>query len=118
MRTFNLQHTGDLAGIGRVAEGTQFTDGTIAIRWTVGTDHSTALWDSLQALEHAAARIHATIVWHGDITTETTHGLDADGHTYHDLRDHTGHVVATHHHRYVTCQKCLINMGATGALDQ
>jgi len=50
MRTFVLIRERDVSGvsgIGRVAEGVQFTDGTVAIRWLTGKA-STVIWDSLE----------------------------------------------------------------------
>ena len=50
MRTFVLlrerDHSG-VSGVGRVAEGVQFTDGTVAIRWLTNKA-STVIWSSLE----------------------------------------------------------------------
>jgi hypothetical protein len=53
MRTFLLIRTVDstgVSGVGTVAEGVEFRDGHIAMRWIVGTAVSTSLWDSMQDL--------------------------------------------------------------------
>lgn len=52
MRTFYLQRDEDetgISGTGKVAEGVEFSDGTVVIRWqTRGNDHhSTVVWDGL-----------------------------------------------------------------------
>jgi hypothetical protein len=50
VRTFVLHRKRDvsgISGIGRVAEGVQFSDGTVVLRWL--TDKaSTVVWDSLE----------------------------------------------------------------------
>lgn len=50
MKLFHLERQIDdsgISGVGRVAEGVEFSDGTTAIRWTVGTHRSTGLYQSL-----------------------------------------------------------------------
>ena len=49
MRTFRLLREHDVSGvsgIGIVAEGVQFTDGTVVIRWLTGKA-STVIWANL-----------------------------------------------------------------------
>lgn len=49
MRSFVLKRTNDVSGVsgtGIVAEGVQFTDGTVAMRWLTATA-STALYQSI-----------------------------------------------------------------------
>lgn len=56
MKMFFLQRDEDVTGVsgtGRVAEGVEFSDGSVAIRW-YGSDASTVMWDSIEA----ATRIH------------------------------------------------------------
>ncbi len=53
MRTFRLLRIEDdtkISGTGYVAEGVQFSDGRVALRWTVdgGPRASTGLYDSVQ----------------------------------------------------------------------
>ena len=50
MNTFFLQRDEDVTGVsgtGVVAEGVQFTDGKVAIRW-FGVHCSTVVWDSIE----------------------------------------------------------------------
>lgn len=49
MRRFHLLRHHDLSGVsgrGEVAEGVQFTDGTVVIRWA-GTHASVVVWPSI-----------------------------------------------------------------------
>lgn len=49
MRLFKLQRDEDVSGvsgIGVVAEGVEFTDGTVVLRW-LGVHSSTVVWKSL-----------------------------------------------------------------------
>lgn len=51
MRTFSLQRDEDVSGVsgtGVVAEGVEFSDGTVALRWTAGEHGSTVVWDSIE----------------------------------------------------------------------
>jgi hypothetical protein len=53
VKTFYLLRREDVSGVsgvGRVAEGIQFSDGFCCIRWTVGEYHSVEVWTSLDAL--------------------------------------------------------------------
>lgn len=52
MRTFNVVRHEDVtgvSGIGVVAEGVEFHDGTVAFRWR-GLYRSTVLWDSIKGV--------------------------------------------------------------------
>jgi hypothetical protein len=52
MRRFRLFRDVDVSGVsgtGYVAEGVQFTDGSVAIRW-YGQWPSTSVWDSAEAM--------------------------------------------------------------------
>lgn len=66
MRKFNLVRTEDISGVsgtGIVAEGVQFTDGTIALRW-LSKHKSTAIYDCIadvQAIHGHEGRTR--IVW-------------------------------------------------------
>ena len=54
MRTFTLVRDHDVTGIsgtGVVAEGVEFSDGTVALRWITGEHHSTVLWGSIASVE-------------------------------------------------------------------
>ena len=54
MRTFHLQRDEDVSGLsgtGIVAEGVEFSDGKVALRWIVGEHRSTVLWDSVASVE-------------------------------------------------------------------
>lgn len=46
-RRFVLERTEDVSGVsgeGTVAQGIQFSDGEVAIRWIVGPHRSTVIW--------------------------------------------------------------------------
>lgn len=67
MRRFVLLRNVDVSGIsgtGIVAEGVEFNDGTVVIRWVTGDHHSTVVWDAIESVEaihgHAGA---TTIEW-------------------------------------------------------
>lgn len=55
MRTFHLQRDTDetgISGTGKVAEGVEFSDGEVVIRWIVGEHKSTVVWaQGLSAVE-------------------------------------------------------------------
>ena len=54
MRTFHLQRDEDVTGIsgtGIVAEGVEFSNGTVVIAWIVGEHQSTVVWPSIEAVE-------------------------------------------------------------------
>lgn len=68
MKTFNLQREIDetgISGTGLVAEGVEFKDGTVVLRWCApGNPQSTVVWPDITAVE----RIHGhggntKIVW-------------------------------------------------------
>jgi hypothetical protein len=68
MRTFVLQRKSDpsgVSGIGIVAEGVEFTDGKVALRWIAGDYRSTVIWDDMASVEvihghHGATRVQWT----------------------------------------------------------
>lgn len=68
MRTFHLQRDEDISGVsgtGRVAEGCQFSDGQVCIRWIVGEHVSTVVWPDIAGVEAIHGHNGATrIVWH------------------------------------------------------
>lgn len=77
IRRFYLQRDADVSGIsgtGVVAEGVEFTDRTVIIRWTTGQHRSTVTWESIAAVEAIHGHGGATrIVWidsADDINTE------------------------------------------------
>lgn len=67
MRTFELVRDVDVSGIsgtGTVAEGVEFSDGRVAVRWIVGEHQSTVTWDGIDAVEAIHGHGGATrIVW-------------------------------------------------------
>lgn len=76
MRTFRLHREEDetnISGTGYVAEGVEFTDGRVAMRWTVrgGPRASTGLYDSIQDVKE----IHGH---EGKTKIEWTHKASAD----------------------------------------
>jgi hypothetical protein len=65
MRRFVLRRTHDATGVsgtGDVAEGCQFTDGTVTIRWTTGEHRSTVVWASIAAAFHVHGHNGATVI--------------------------------------------------------
>lgn len=63
-RLFHLQRYRDVSGvsgIGRVAEGVQWPDGTVAVRW-IGARPSTVTWNSLEDLVAVSGHGGATEV--------------------------------------------------------
>lgn len=54
MRRFQLVRHEDPSGIsgtGVVAEGVEFTDGFVSLRWVCGPHYSTVMWDSIEGVE-------------------------------------------------------------------
>lgn len=67
MRTFHLQRDEDVSGVsgtGIVAEGVEFSDGSVVIRWA-GEHRSTVVWPGIESVEAIHGHGGATrIVWH------------------------------------------------------
>ena len=54
MRTFELHRDTDetgISGTGIVAEGVEFSDGTVVLRWAASAHKSTVLWDNIGDVE-------------------------------------------------------------------
>jgi hypothetical protein len=54
LRTFILIRNEDetgVSGIGAVAEGVEFSDRTVALRWVSGAHKSTVVWESIESVE-------------------------------------------------------------------
>lgn len=54
MRRFRLFRHEDETGIsgdGVVAEGVEFSDGTVALRWCTGEHNSTVIWNKIESVE-------------------------------------------------------------------
>jgi hypothetical protein len=54
MRTFVLQWNEDetgISGTGVVAEGVEWADGRVSVRWIVGEHRSTVAWESIESVE-------------------------------------------------------------------
>lgn len=54
MKQFHLVRDEDVSGVsgtGVVAEGVQFSDGTVALRWTAGEHRSTVVWNDIKSVE-------------------------------------------------------------------
>lgn len=67
-RRFRLQRDVDVSGVsgvGIVAEGVEFSDGTVVVRWiSAGNPSSTVVWPDMAAVEHIHGHGGATrIVW-------------------------------------------------------
>lgn len=67
MRRFQLHRDVDVSGIsgvGVVAEGVEFSDGTAVVRWVTGDHRSTVVWDRIEAVEAIHGHGGATrIIW-------------------------------------------------------
>lgn len=70
MRTFVLVRDSDVTGVsgtGTVAEGVEFSDGRVALRWIVGPHRSTVTWDNMEAVVEVHGHNGATqVVWDGE----------------------------------------------------
>lgn len=65
MRTFTLERSKDVTGVsgtGTVAEGVEFSDGKVALRWVVGEHRSTVTWDSIESVEKIHGHNGATVI--------------------------------------------------------
>lgn len=65
MRLFRLIRDEDVTGVsgtGVVAEGIEFSDGRVAIRWIVGEHRSTVTWDNINAVIAIHGHNGATIL--------------------------------------------------------
>jgi hypothetical protein len=54
LRRFVLHRDEDetgISGTGRVAEGVEFSDGRVALRWCAGEHRSTVTWDTVRDIE-------------------------------------------------------------------
>jgi hypothetical protein len=54
MRTFWLIREEDetgVSGTGAIAQGLEFDDGTVCLRWMVGDHRSTVIWESIASVE-------------------------------------------------------------------
>jgi hypothetical protein len=67
MRRFELVRDHDVSGVsgvGVVAEGVAFTDGTVSLRWTVGEHRCTSTWGSIADVEAIHGHGGSTrVVW-------------------------------------------------------
>lgn len=67
MHRFELHRDTDptgISGTGVVAEGVEFTDGRVALRWVTGQHRSTVLWDDIRSVEAIHGHNGATrLVW-------------------------------------------------------
>lgn len=65
MRRFVLQRNEDVSGIsgtGVVAEGVEFSDGRVALRWVTNQHRSTVLWESMEAVQAIHGHNGSTVV--------------------------------------------------------
>ena len=65
MRRFILKRTVDhtgVSGTGTVAEGVQFSDGHVALRWCVGEHRSTVVWHNIESVIAVHGHNGATVV--------------------------------------------------------
>lgn len=62
-RLFRHEDVSGVSGVGVVAHGVQFPDGTVAMRWaTPGLPPSGAFWDSIEAVEAVHGHSGKTVV--------------------------------------------------------
>lgn len=69
-KTFVLERDEDVTGVsgtGVIAEGVQFRDGTVALRWLTGEHRSTVLWDNIYSVEQIHGHDGKTRVVFDDI---------------------------------------------------
>lgn len=91
MRTFTLLRHHDVSGVsgtGTVAQGVQFDDLHVAVRW-LGETPSTAAWDSIEAVEKAHGhRGQTVVVWAEESRTALQRMADylAGGGVCHSIR--------------------------------
>lgn len=75
MRRFHLVRSEDPSGVsgtGNVAEGIEFTDGTVVIRWR-GTYCSTVIWENIDAAMYIHGHNGLTkVVWVDEGHSEKT----------------------------------------------
>lgn len=76
MRTFWMIRDEDVTGVsgtGVVAQGVEFDDGTVCLRWTVGEHRSTVLWPSIASVEAIHGHDGKTTIefaqYSGELTT-------------------------------------------------
>lgn len=65
MRLFQLLRDEDISGVsgtGTVAEGVEFSDGRVVVRWVVGGHRSIVVWDSIGDVEAVHGHGGSTIV--------------------------------------------------------
>jgi hypothetical protein len=65
MKAFILHRNEDVSGvsgIGVVAEGVEFSDGKVALRWITGEHRSTVMWDSVDSVERIHGHDGRTVV--------------------------------------------------------
>lgn len=65
MKRIELHRVEDISGVsgtGKVAEGVEFSDGTVVIRWIVGRHRSTVVWPNLAAVEAIHGHGGATVI--------------------------------------------------------
>jgi hypothetical protein len=71
-RRFHLERDVDVSGIsgtGIVAEGVEFSDGAVVIRWVTGKHRSTVVWPGIADVEAIHGHGGATrIVWDDELT--------------------------------------------------
>lgn len=74
MRLFILVRDEDVTGVsgtGTVAEGVEFSDGRVALRWIVGEHRSTVIWDNVESVvaihgHNGATRLEWLTTYHRD----------------------------------------------------
>lgn len=70
MRIFVLKRKEDPSGIsgtGVVAEGVEFHDGSVALRWIKGDHHSTVIHQNMQSVAAIHAPTHTTEIVYGPV---------------------------------------------------
>lgn len=95
MKTFVLEREEDVSGVsgtGVVAEGVEFSDGSVCLKW-LGRFDSTVIWKSIHHVETIHGHDGKTkVVWSGDDSDGNPdrnihgYGTDANGHHFDVVR--------------------------------
>lgn len=81
MKRFELFREEDVSGVsgtGVVAEGVEFSDGRVALRWLAGEHRSTVIWDSIHSVEIIHGHDGRTIIRWMDLDVPQVNYLDLD----------------------------------------
>ena len=82
MRRFTLHRSGErlhpVRGYPKVAEGVEFSDGTVSLRWVVGEAQCTSVWGSVAAMTTVHLHDNTRLIWWDGVSEARNRGrLDA-----------------------------------------